>query len=981
MKQLWALSALAVSLCVNAWAQAATDLRGIVTDPSGAFVPGALVQLRGSGADQRTKTGDNGKYAFESVKPGKYTVRFLAKGFTVSEIKDVDIAKATVLDAQLTIAAENQVVNVEAEANSVSTDTAENGDALVLKEKELAALSDDPDELSQQLQALAGPGGGPDGAQIYIDGFTGGELPPKSSIREVRINSNPFSPEYDRPGFGRIQIFTKPGSDKIRGQAFMQYNKEALNSRSPLLDQSKRPPYQQRFFGFSLSGPLLKSKASFGFDAEHRTIDENAFILATTLDSNLNPLTINEALLTPQFRTTLSPRLDYSINASNTLTVRYQNTRVELDKEGVGSFSLADQAYNQASSENTLQVTETAVLSPSAINETRFQYMRSALNNVADNATPALIVQGAFQSGGPQIGNSSTITNNWEMTNTSTYTKGRHIWKWGGRVRESFLDDTSLNNFGGTFTFFGGIGPELDANNQPIAGTSDELTALQVYQRTLLFEREGYSAAAIRLLGGGATQFSLNAGIPTSRVNQLDAGLFVNDDWRVKPNLTFSYGLRYEAQTNIGDHGDFAPRLAVAWGIDGHATKAAKTVLRAGFGTFYDRIGITDTLNALRYNGATQQSYLILNPDFFPAVPTLQSLAAGAQPQQLQLLYSGIKAPRNYQASIGLDRQVNQHFRFNATYVESRGVHLERSADINAPIDGVYPYGDAGQRLLTESVGFSRSHMLIVSPNVNYKKIFLFGFYGLSYGMDDNEGAPANPYNLNAEWGPSSFSDIRHRLLIGSSLPLLFKFTISPFFLVQSGTPYNITTGIDTNGDGFATERPALMAGVSAASCSGGELVYAAGFGCFNLNPAAGAETIGRNYAHGPAMVNLGLRLARTWSFGGSGESGPAQGQSGPPPGGGGMRGGGGAGGPGGGGPPPGGGPPAGAFGGMTGRRYNLTLSVNARNALNHPNYAAPDGDLTSPYFGDYRSLAGFGPFGSPSTYNRKIDLQLRFTF
>jgi hypothetical protein len=101
----------------------------------------------------------------------------------------------------------------------------------------------------------------------------------------------PFSPEYDRPGFGRIQIFTKPGSDKIRGQAFMQYNKEALNSRSPLLDQSKRPPYQQQFYGLSLSGPLLKSKASFGFDAEHRTIDENAFILATTLDASLNPLT------------------------------------------------------------------------------------------------------------------------------------------------------------------------------------------------------------------------------------------------------------------------------------------------------------------------------------------------------------------------------------------------------------------------------------------------------------------------------------------------------------------------------------------------------------------------------------------------------------------------------------------------------------------------------------------------------------------
>ena len=185
-----------------------------------------------------------------------------------------------------------------------------------------------------------------------------------------------------------------------------------------------------------------------------------------------------------------------------------------------------------------------------------------------------------------------------------------------------------------------------------------------------------------------------------------------------------------------------------------------------------------------------------------------------------------------------------------------------------------YPYGDPGIRLLTESVGFSRSNMLLVSPNVNFGKIFLFGFYGLSYGMDDNEGQPANPYNLKAEWGPSSFADIRHRLLLGSSLPLPLKFTISPFFLVQSGAPYNITTGIDSNDTGFAAERPELMTGLSASTCTGGALLYATGFGCFNLQPAAGAPTIGRNYGRGPATVNLGLRLARTWSFGGSGESG-----------------------------------------------------------------------------------------------------------
>jgi hypothetical protein len=268
--------------------------------------------------------------------------------------------------------------------------------------------------------------------------------------------------------------------------------------------------------------------------------------------------------------------------------------------------------------------------------------------------------------------------------------------------------------------------------------------------------------------------------------------------------------------------------------------------------------------------------------------------------------------------------------------------------------------------------------MLILSPSFNYKKIFLFGFYGLSYGKTDSEGQPANPYNLRAEWGPSSFGDVRHRFLMGTNIPMPWNVSLSPFTMISSGTPYNITTGRDTLGSGFTNERPALVTSLDAAQCSGGDLVYRSGFGCFNLNPAPGAPVIERNYARGPANVSLNLRLARTWSFGSRRESGPASGDM--PQGMGGARG---MGGPPAGAPPPGGpgGPPAGLFGAASGKKYNLTLSASARNILNHPSYAAPSGDLSSPYFGQYRSLAGFGPFGGNSTYNRKIDIQLRFMF
>jgi hypothetical protein len=804
-------------------------------------------------------------------------------------------------------------------------------------------------------------------------------LPSKSSIREVRINSNPFSPEYERPGFGRIEIFTKPGMDSLHGQVFGDYSKEALNARSPLLTSAQRPPYKLYFTAGSLSGPIVKQKASFGFDFHERKTTEDAFVLATTLDANLNPLLVNQAILTPQHMTTLSPRLDLALNANNSLTVRNQYNRLRNDNQGVGGFSLASKAYNTRAMENSLQLTETNVVSPRFLNETRFQFMHASSAASRDSGLPATTVQGAFSGGGAQLGNSGTTANRFEISNISSFTRGTHIVRWGGRLRQAYLDSTSLSNFGGTFSFLGGSGPQLDAGNNPIAGTSLQLTALERYRRTLLFQRAGMTDAQIRLLGGGATQFSLSAGTPSTTVDQFDAGLFVNDDWRVRPNLTVSYGARYEAQTNIGDHAAIAPRAGVAWGVDSKANKPGKTVIRAGFGLFFDRVNENVTLNALRFNGVTQQSFFLIDPGFFPAVPSVNSLNTSKQPQTLQLVDQAIRSPRTWQASAGVDRQFTKSFRFSTTYLAGRGLHLLRSRDINAPLNGLFPYGDAQLRNLTETTGFSRTHMLQLTPSLNYRKVMAFGFYALSYGMTDAEGQAADPYRLRAEWGPSTFSDVRHRLVIGGNVPLPFQFSAAPFLLAASGSPYNVTTGRDTNGDSITAERPALIAD---AQCTGRDLKYAPGFGCFNLNPAAGTS-IGRNSARGPGSVNLNVRLVRTWTLGGKGEGGGANAA---------MSGAAAAiHGPGGGGPPPGmmiapipgmmggghGGTPSG------GHHYNLTLTVSANNVLNHVNYAAPSGDLSSTYFGVSRSLAGgFGPMGgSSATFNRKVDVQIRLSF
>ncbi|HXB71649.1 MAG TPA: carboxypeptidase regulatory-like domain-containing protein [Candidatus Acidoferrales bacterium] len=946
--------ALVVSL-TPAWPQGSSglrgaSLRGTVTDPSGAVVPGAVIQLRAPGRQQRARTGGAGQYGFSSLAPGTYQIRVTAKGFSIMQKDGFAVGPASVFDVQMAIQGEAQVINVDDQLRRVTTDPDSNGSAVVMRERQIGVLSDDPDELALQLQALAGPAPGPNGGQMYVDGFTGGNLPPKSSIREVRINSNPFSPEYDHPGFARVEIFTKPGSDAIRGQAFAQYAGRALNSRNPLLAQATRPPFSTQFYGFNLGGPLARNKVSFTLDAEARRIHEDAFILATTLDGG-NPARINQAVPTPQSRYSVSPRLDFAISPRNTLVVRYQSVRIGLDNQGVGDFNLASRAYNESQTEHTVQITETAVVTPRAINETRFQYLRAATRDTANSAAPVIDVQGAFTGGGATTGNSSTVINNGELANTSTYTRRNHTLKWGGRVRQSRLTDVSVSNFAGTFTFY----------------------TLDQYRSTLAH------------LGAVPSQFSMNAGTPAARVQQTDAGLFVNDDWRVRPNLTLSYGARYEAQTNMRDRADFAPRIGIAWGLGSllgslpgnQPNRPAKTVLRAGFGTFYDRLPLATTLNNLRYNGVTQQSFLILNPTFFPTVPSAAALQALQQPQQLRPVYAGIQAPRLYQTSLAIERQWTASSRLAVTWTNSRGVHLLNTRNINAPVDGVYPsvYPAGGReiRLLTESAGLSRLNQLIASANVNRKKLFLFGYYALSYGMDNNEGLPADPHQPGAEWGPSTYGDIRHRAVLGGTVPLPWKASVSPFLAANSGAPYNITTGLDPGLTGYPAARPSLVTdgvlggapggapGANVSSCSGAGLVYAAQFGCFNLNPAAGTPVIGRNYGRGPANVNLALRLSRTWAFGHEGQSGTTDTGSGH-----GMP------------------APAPTSSSAATRKYNLTFSASTLNALNHANYAPPDGDLSSSYFGQYRSLGGMVVMshgGAPGAYNRKIDLQLRFTF
>ncbi len=269
------------------------------------------------------QTDEQGKYAFRNLAPGTYTLTITLKGFKDFVKPGIVIARGQpqVVNAQLSVAMEKQQITVTDETTKVSVNPAENASSLVIKGKDLEALSDDPDELQSELEALAGPSAGPNGGQIYIDGFTGGQLPPKSSIREIRVNQNPFSAQYDTLGYGRIEILTKPGTDKLHGQLFVSGNDSDFNTRNPFATDI--PGYHSEMFNGNIGGPLNK-KTSFYVDGQRRDIEDDAIVNATILDPNFNPTSLVEAIPTPQTQTNIGPRIDTQIGNNNTLTVRYQ---------------------------------------------------------------------------------------------------------------------------------------------------------------------------------------------------------------------------------------------------------------------------------------------------------------------------------------------------------------------------------------------------------------------------------------------------------------------------------------------------------------------------------------------------------------------------------------------------------------------------------------------------------------------------------
>jgi hypothetical protein len=588
-------------------------------------------------------------------------------------------------------------------------------------------------------------------------------------------------------------------------------------------------------------------------------------------------------------------------------------------------------------------------------------------------------ILGAVTGGGNSSPKVVDNQNRYELQNYTSIVHRNHLIKFGGRLRASTDSNSSNSNFNGTFTF---------------------------------------SSLAVFEAGGAPSQFAITTGKALNEVTLFDAGLYVLDDWRVRPNMTLSYGMRFETQDDIHNHGDWAPRLAFAWGLGRGKNPSPKTVLRIGSGLFYDRFGSASVLQAERLNGVTQQQTLVVNPTTYPNIPPLSGPGVTVSPTIYQIS-PNLQAPRTWQTAASVERQLGKKGTVAVTYLNSRGEHQLFLRNINAPLPGTFnpldptsgvrPFGGTENIYQYDSEGIFRQNQLIANARISVStKVSLFGFYSLNYANSDlGTGAGAsggsslnafgsgavgasanfltNQYNPMADYGRSSF-DVRSRGLIAGTFSFPYAIRLSPFMLITSGAPFDITTGQDLNGDSIFNDRPAF---VSSASCgqtvvvqpvspTNPSAVLCTPLGTFrNGLPTTGERVVPVNSGAGPTLFTLNLRLSKTFGFGPESKGGGA------PDSGGGRGGRGGGGGPGGGlggrGLTGGGG--GGGFGGgaTTDRRYNVTFTVSARNALNRVNLAPPVGNLSSPQFDQSIALAG-GPYSSASA-NRRIDLQVLFSF
>jgi len=876
------------------------QLRLVVVDQTGAGIPNATVVVTPATGEPITVMSDErGVATLPPLAPGAVKVHVEFPGFEISDSSLTLRRGATNQTITLGIAGVQEEVVVN-DTGGALDDRSGNAQTTTLEQSEIDALPDDPDELAEVLQQMTGGSG----ATFQVNGFRGGRLPSRDEIRQIRFRTNSFSADNHDAGRTQIEIITRPNVREWSGNANMGLRSDVLNARNAFAESET--PEQFRRFNMSLRGPIVAGKTSLRLGIDGNRQYDSPTIYALNEDGTEYRDTVHR----PSESTNFTAGIEHALTKNQTLRLEYRRNQNAAENQGVGDFSYPERAFERNSHAHQGRFQIQGLIGKTTLHEIRVEVDRQENETTSASSATSINVLDAFNKGGAGVnsrGSSHTIG----IADNVDFNIGRkHAMRVGALFEGGSYRNFDARNAAGTFTF-GGI---------------------QAYQ------------------AGIPLQFTQRIGQVNTSFGDYQFGLYWQDDIRVNRNFSFSVGARQEMQSLIDDKLNVMPRLGFSWNAP------AKLTVRGGYGTFYDwyDTGLYD--QTLRVNGVDQRDLLILSPGYpNPFLGADTVVLPGGRVQAAP----GLEMPYIHQASIGVERAITSNLQTQVSYQMLRGRHLMRSVNINAPDEfGVRPEPTVGTVTQFESTGRSQSDRLTVNLNyrVPQKRIFMGGNYTLGQVKNHADSAtslPANSLDPDAEWGPS-FQDVRHRVNAMVNLPFFLGSRINANANAQSASPYNITTGTDSNLDGVVNDRPG---------------------------------NVGRNSARGSARFDVSMRVSRNFTFGpqrsptgggrgAGGQNGGGRANGGPPegaPAGGGnfpagaapQFGQGGPGGPGG--PGGGGGNP---FANNSGR-FSAEVWISANNVFNRVNYLNYVGTLRSPFFGTATSSA-------PA---RRVEIGMNFRF
>jgi hypothetical protein len=836
-----------VSLASSAFAQTAnqTQLRLVIVDQTGAGIPAATVTVKPAAGEAIEFTADDhGVAASPNLTPGQVTVHIEFPGFLP-------------FDAPLTLkrGAMNQTVTLQIEgfkaevevSQASAPEASKSTSTTTLTQEEIDALPDDAEELAEALSAMAGPGG----ATFFMNGFSGGRLPNRDQIRSIRFRQNNYASDNHDAGRAQIEIVTKPNTN-WGGNGSVTLGGDAFNARQP--QQIAETPSQERNVQFGLRGPIVAGKTSFSFQGSGNTRFNSNPIIAV----NETGARIDDAVRSTNDQSGFQFGLEHSLSANQSLIFNVQRNSTEGLNQGVGGFNLPERASTRTSDSTQVRARLQSVLGTKYLNEARLQVTTNGNEAFSASSAQTIVVQDAFTRGGAGV-NSDSSTKRLELADNFDFTIGKHQMRVGALMEGAFYSNFDERNAAGTWTY-----------------------------RTI----EDFVA-------GRPAQFSQRLGTLDTSFGQYQAGFYWSDEFRLHRDLSLGVGVRNELQSRIADKLNLMPRVGLTWAPFG----SQKSAIRGGYGLFYDWYDASLYDQTLRVDGTTVRDIRIScieANEYCATVANLDTVAAGVTmaPSGRIQASSDLQMPRVHQASVSYDRQLTPNIMLQTSYQVLRGTHLMRSRNVNAPLNGLRPNPEFGDITQFESTGRSSSDRLTIGTRMRLplknQQTAMFNV-NYTFGHDKNfaDGAtslPSNNLNPDLDWGPSR-QDVRHRLQMQAQAPVLFGVRGNVNLNVNSGVPYNMTTGRDDNDDGVFNDRPA---------------------------------GVGRNSLRGDTTWGLNLNLSRRFSL--SGVSTP-------------VRGGQGFGGPGG-------------RGGNAGGGKSMELFVQAQNVLNHVTHTGYTGNLSSPFFG-----------------------------